>query len=163
MMTIRDNDTSQLVSDLLHFTEIAVNIFKRDQQWREVVKAGGGQPVPLSVLEALNSPVVLPSLFLRHMARGLADTAENFGRAAAELQAALHARGFHSAAKGATPPQRLASSVHNMHDAFLATAALAESLHARVEQLRAAFLAKQRKVRGGASGGAISCACMSSH
>lgn len=138
--------STQLVSDLLHFTEIAVNVFKRDQQWREVVKAGGGQPVPLNVLEALNSPVVLPSLFLRHMARGLADTAVHFGRAASELQAALHTRGFHSAASGVTPPQRLASSVQNMHDAFVATAAMAEALHARVEQLRAAYLAKQRKV-----------------
>lgn len=27
-----------LVSELLHYTDIAVNVFKRDQQWREVVK-----------------------------------------------------------------------------------------------------------------------------
>lgn len=100
----------------------------------------------MTVLEALNSPVVLPSLFLRHMVNGLTDTVDQFARAAAELQASLHTRSFHGAAVGNSPAERLASSVHNMHDAFVATAAMVEALAGRIAQLRDAYLVKQRKV-----------------
>ncbi|GAB4820454.1 hypothetical protein N2152v2_007500 [Parachlorella kessleri] len=142
----------ELVRSLLRNTEAALYTFKRSYQWREGLKSAQGQALPSHLMDQLAGPVVLPSPFLRDAVAGFQHNLEQFKACAAELEQVLvqqqHDTGrvLGSSSNPVDMLQSLHTSLSNLHDLLLHTAAKLQAFDDRVGLAKEAHLATRRQV-----------------
>ena len=128
------------VMHLLRHTEAALHAYKRTHAWRECSRATPGQPLPThSIVEQIGGPVALPSPFLIATVASMQERLKAHQEAAAELAAALNWIGPGSDAGNAL--SSLQSSVANLHDCLMRTAAQLQALDDRLSKAKATQLA----------------------
>lgn len=132
------------VMHLLRHTEAALHAYKRTHAWREAARATSGQPMPTHIVEQLGGPVSLPSAFLVETIASMHERLRAHQEAAAELAAALQRDGgrwVYPGSDAGSALSSLQSSVANLHDCVMRTAAQLQALDDRLGKAKAIQMA----------------------
>lgn len=142
------------VMHLLRHTETTVHTFKRTHAWREMARLAPGQPLPSHLVEQLGGPVALPSSFLVESVASLKERMRGLEAASTELEIALQHHHHHhvGAANGSRSTMAesnttlsalgsLQSSISNVHDCLMRSAAALQVVDDRLTKAKAAKMA----------------------
>jgi len=157
--TDETENVREMVVHLLHHTEASLHTYKRTHAWREAARSAPGQPLPTHVVEQLGGPISLPSKFLLETVSSLHERLRAHQHAAGELEAALHRNGYGRSSSGnqfisadtdaSAALSSLQSSIANLHDCLMRTAAKLQTLDDRLSRAKASKLAEVRQQSGG--------------
>jgi nucleoporin p58/p45 len=157
--TEETENVREMVVHLLHHTEAALHTYKRTHAWREAARSAPGQPLATHIVEQLGGPIALPSKFLSETVASLHERLRAHEHAASELEAALHRTGYGRGSSGSrymvsesdsgAALSSLQSSVANLHDCLMRTAAKLQTLDDRLSRVKAQKVAELRHSAGG--------------